>query len=76
MALWNVIFFLRLDPKTNLLTRNRDMNIGSKPFLWMILKTWEKARYWNVIEPLCISRVRFGNPNRCVFTCACPNFVL
>jgi hypothetical protein len=34
--------------------------IGSKPFLWWILKTWEKARYRNVIEPLCISRVRFG----------------
>ena len=34
--------------------------IGSKPFLWWILKTCEKARYRNVIEQLCISRVRFG----------------
>jgi hypothetical protein len=31
--------------------------IGSKPFLWWILKTREKARYRNVIEPLCISCV-------------------
>ena len=34
--------------------------IGSKPFLWWILKTWEKARNRNVIEPFCISLVRFG----------------
>jgi len=26
--------------------------IGSKPFLWRILKTGEKARFRNVIEPL------------------------
>jgi hypothetical protein len=58
--------------------------IGSKPFLWWILKTREKARYRNVIEPLCISCVAeseilraiscgisAGKPNRCVFTCAC-----
>jgi hypothetical protein len=29
--------------------------IGSKPFLWRILKTGQKARCRNVIEPLCIS---------------------
>ena len=34
--------------------------IGSKPFLWWILKTWERARCRNVIETLWISRVRFG----------------
>ena len=32
--------------------------IGSKPFLWRILKTGEKARFRNVIEPLCISHVK------------------
>ena len=29
--------------------------IGSKPFLWRILKTGEKARSRHVTEPLCIS---------------------
>ena len=30
--------------------------IGSKPFLWRILKTGEKARSRHVTEPLCISQ--------------------
>ena len=56
--------------------------IGSNPFLWWILKTWEKARYRNVIEPFpvrfscrmsCASiscAISAKRPNRFIFTSA------